>query len=381
MGVDVDRVLGLLKPEFQILEKGRKRQECVWRNQEVDYIPISLGGADVPELRNFPRYNFKEQFYDKQKMLAEQIWHLISTARSKSDSQLAMRANMGAPFLATVFGLEPMVFEDKMPWLKEHLSKGQIQGMEIGDFEHIARLGLMPRTIEYMQYFKEKLGNNAFVYLPDTQGPFDLAHQIRGNEIFTDMHDDPSFVHHLMELTTYVYIECSKVLKQAIGEKTDECYHNNACPYGFYLPNGGVRICEDTTVLLSPNLIREFVIPYTKKSLGAFGGGFIHFCGNGSHLIDLYMEIEEVRGIELGNPELHNYDEVMGKIIKHGKVLCSGWPKRKGEKTKDYFRRMLEPLGGKRKSLILVPHGGENSDWQDKEEIIGLWRSMQEKGF
>ncbi|MCK4419957.1 hypothetical protein KAV79_09130 [Candidatus Aerophobetes bacterium] len=118
----VEDPMSLLEPDFEILEKGKQRQQAIGRNENTDYLPLLLSNTTVPEKKkycqpekDYCQYNFKEQFYDRRKMLFEQLWELLSAARGRSDTQLSVSARMGAGFLPTVFGLKQGIFEDKDP--------------------------------------------------------------------------------------------------------------------------------------------------------------------------------------------------------------------------------------------------------------------------
>lgn len=372
----LDYVLGLLEPDKEQIETGRRRQAAVWEGVEPDYTPILLPPSRVPERAGYPSYNLKEQFYDPEKMLIEHVWGLIGQSRSPGDAQLAMRANLGTGFVPTTFGLEQLVFEDKMPWLKEHLDKATLQAMTPDEFgeEEIRTRGLVPCALEYIGYFKEKLGNKAYVYLSDTQGPFDIAHLVYGDRLFTDLYDDPEFVHHLMRLSTRAYISVSKVLKDAIGEPMSSGYHGN-----IYMGNGGVRCCEDTTTLLSPQAFREFVAPYIREALQPFGGGWVHFCGNGHQFLEELLDIPEVKGINFGNPERYDYEATMDLILERGKFYVGTFPTMPGEGIEAYFRRILQPLKkhGTRKGLIFMPQQDDSPEWQEPGRIVELWHELQ----
>lgn len=368
MLLEIDK---LLVPDEKLINKGKERQEAIWNNKKSDYIPILISGR-LPERDQYPVYNLKEQFFDKEKMWAEQLWSVIAQVRGGSDAQLSLRANLGTGLVPTIFGLEQLVFEDKMPWLKEHLSKEEIINFEFPD--DLSQAGLMPLAIEYINFFQEKLKGRAQVYVSDTQGPFDIAHLVRGDEIFTDFYDDPDFVHHLLRLSTRAYIECTKAMKVANREELSSGYH------GFlYMGRGGVRACEDTSTLLSPSCLREFVVPYLEEALRPFGGGWVHFCGHNPHLLDLVIDIDEVRGINLGNPEMYDYEEVMTKLLARGKFYYGGWPKNKEESRRKYFERILAPVKEAGKGLIFVPSGEDEADWQDVGLLQDLWCSLQDK--
>jgi len=52
--------------------------------------------------------------------------------------------------------------------------------------------------------------------------------------------------------------------------------------------------------MVSPELRREFCIPYTRRALNAIGGGWVHWCGDGHHMIDAYLEMPDLYGFQLG---------------------------------------------------------------------------------
>jgi uroporphyrinogen-III decarboxylase len=374
MGDEIEKVLKLLQPNFGALEKGMERQKAVWENREADYLPLLIGNMPIQERRDYPSYNKKERFYSKEKMLMEQAWGLISTARAESDAQLCAPVDLGAGFVPSILGLEQMVFEDKDPWLKDSLSKEEISRIEVEDIGAISEKGLVPKAIEYTEYFRERLSGKAHVSLCGDMfwGPFSIAHLIRRDEIFTDLYDDPPFVHHLMEIATHLYVETTKIVKRAAGESL-----RSGCRGRLYIGGGGgVMSNEDTVVLVSRSHAEEFVYPYLRKAFGAFGGALVHFCGDGNHLLAPLLDIPEVRGLNFGDTREYNYETVMEKILEKGKFYYGGWPRRRMESTESYFKRILAPLGGRKKGLILN-YGLTSEEKESPIKVMELWHSVQ----
>jgi len=229
------------------------------------------------------------------------------------------------------------------------------------------------RECRFLEHFRDRLDGRLSVYLPDTQGPFDIAHQARGHDIFTDMFDDPPFVHHLMELATHVYIEASRRLKGAAREPLDSGHHSGQ----MYMEECGARLCDDSAILLSPGLFEEFVLPYHQRALQPFGGGFVHWCGSGEHILTGYLTLPEVRGINLGNPEMYDPAELLPRLVEAGKVYFGFWPRDPDESLDTYFGRMLKPLGGEKRTLILSL--GRAPDMPPTDEIMSLWHEVQSR--
>jgi uroporphyrinogen-III decarboxylase len=371
---EIEKVLNFLQPNFDTLKKGTERQKAVWENREGDYLPLLVGNMPIEERKEYPSYNRKERFYGKERMLMEQVWGLISTARAESDAQLCAPVDLGAGFIPSILGLEQMVFEDKAPWLKDSLSKREISRTEVEDIGDISEKGLVPRAMEYTEYFRERLSGKAHVCLCGDMfwGPFSIAHLIRRDEIFTDLYDDPPFVHHLMEIATHLYIETTKIVKRMADEPL-----KSGCRGQLYIGGGGGVMCnEDTIILLSRSHAEEFVYPYMRRAFRAFDGALVHFCGDGNHLLDSLLEIPEVRGLNFGDPREYDYEEVMEKVLEKGKFYYGGWPKRGEESTKRYFRRILKPLGGQKRGLILN-YGLTPEEKGNPYAVMELWHSVQ----
>ncbi len=156
-----------------------------------------------------------------------------------------------------------------------------------------------------------------------------------------------------------------------------------------YMTSGGVRIIEDTSILLSLAMWNKFARSFTKEALKPFGGGTVHFCGKSESLLDNELSISEVRGVNLGQPELYDYKATMKRFLAAGKVYFGAcWPKRKDESVKEYFSRILASLKGEKRCLIFQPGGEgdldlshpveEKESWPSPEESIQLWHVLQE---
>ncbi len=396
--LEVDEILALLEPDTEVMEKGRRRQEAIWRGDEPDFLPILIGGIknlytekgeckigyewvrgfahgglvggeEIPEFDLFPHYDLKEQFYNKEKMLTFFTWELIARARCRSDAQLSIRANHGVVTHPSIFGVGYEVFPDKLPWSKEHLSIDQIVHQ---DLTNIGERGLYPHISEFMRYFKQKLQGKAQVFLPLILGPFDTAHQLRGTDIFLDMYDHPSSVFKLMEKTTESFIKSNLFFKKVIDEPLTAGMFDSV-----YMADCGVRLTGDSSILLSPEMWSKFVKPFIKEALKPFGGGVIHFCGKSDYLLDACLSLPEVKGINLGQPEMYDYESTIKKFMVADKVFIgSCWPRKKNELANDYFFRILYPLKGKKRNLIFQPAG--EGEWPEAHKTINLWHSLQD---
>ena len=365
--VPLDELVGALSEWTADFERRRRVQAAVWRKEPVDYLPLLIGGGPVPEMRGVRRYNLEEQFFSPEKMLREALYGMLSIARSGSEGVPSVRPNLGTGLLPTVMGAQEDVFPDKMPWVQRRPSVLEQEAFEPVD---LADKGLMPRALDYLDFFRETLQGAGNVYIGDTQAPFDIAHLVAGNDIFTDIYDDPARVHRLVAKSTAVYIECTRLMKEHAGEPPGQHYHSGL----LYSPTCGVRACEDTSTLLSHAVFLEFSLPYLQQALAPFQG-WVHWCGDGNHLLEDWMALPEVKGINMGDPQMHDYPKLIALCREHDCTLFGSPPRLEQETLEHYYRRVLAPLEGEKAHLLFYPcgwRGGESA-----AEQLEFWRKLQ----
>ena len=198
--------------------------------------------------------------------------------------------------------------------------------------------GLMPKVLEFQRYMK----THSFlpVGITDCQGPLTSANQLMGyDSLIYLMADHPTAAHELMDTITEALIAWVKKQKEVIGEPLDVCFWDQQVFTGTH---AGVWFSDDDASLMSPEMYREFVVPYNSRLLTAFGGGCIHFCGNAGHQADNLVDTEGL--VAFNNYNLWNLRplvEVKKKL--DGRVvlfLCDFTPVEYGE----YFREMVSLL-------------------------------------
>jgi uroporphyrinogen-III decarboxylase len=350
----------------------QKRQAAVFRGERPDRWPVMLHGGLTDEQKRIPTPNLQEAFNDVDMMLCQQLRGACSAANSNSDAVPSVRGNYGVGVLLATLGLEQMTFPDKMPWPQEHLSKEQIADLSVDDIE---LQGTFARALDYMRRHMAIMKGEPAVYCMDTQGPFDLAHLVMGDEIYYAMHDDPELVHHLLEFCLALSIRAHELMKAISGEGQNECYHSNS----LYADNLGIRICEDTTALISPDAMQTFALPYTRRLAQHFGGAWVHYCGRNDHLTRFCCEMPEIRAINFGlipgHLHDHPFEADMQRCAATGTVLFGNWPRFAGESGKDYLQRMYAWA----ERGVLIPQVGAALDGEEpmssREAVLDYWYS------
>ena len=133
--------------------------------------------------------------------------------------------------------------------------------------------------------------------------------------------------------------------------------------------------CDDSSVLLSEKLFVDFSLPYLYKLGEHCQSISVHYCGKG-HLDQHYFECPKVKTINLGQPELFDYEDYMSRIIQAGKIYTGSWPLLPEENTaEEYFTRILTPLEQGGDHLRLSIQGFEFG--KTSQELCRLWYLLQ----
>jgi len=346
-------------------------QEAVWLGKKPDHQPLLLTlNLSEEQSAHFPAFTPSEVHFDQEKMLLDETRRMACVAQAGMDSVPSARANMGCGIFPSLFtGIVPMLFDDdKMPWVQTHLSLDEIASLREEDIVVTDEFRL---ALEHMAHIAEKLsGTGAFVYPLDLQGPFDMAHIIYGDAFFYDIYDEPELMHHLLRLCCHAIElgvdECLKVMP-----RSDEYIaHYN----GVVIPRalGGFKISEDTSTLVSAEHLDEFVMPYTTRVLTHTKGGYIHYCGRNDALLDRVLAHPMVHGLNFGNPEKHDMESVLKRVVKAGKVFYGDTAKHADETEDAFFERSLRAAMAEDGlcKLLLVYNG---RDFARKDEVHAAW--------
>ena len=213
--------------------------------------------------------------------------------------------------------------------------RADVRRLELPDPE---RDGLMPRVLQFQRYMRD----SSFlpVGITDFQGPLTTANQLMGyDRLIYLMQDDPTALHELMDKITTTLIGWVKRQKREIGEPLTECISDQQIYTG---KHAGVWFSDDDCVLMSPASYREFVVPYNSRILGEFGGGCIHYCGNGTHQAENFLATDGL--LAINTYTLHHtraFRELKQKL--EGRIVlfaCDFTP----VEYEPYFRELLGGL-------------------------------------
>lgn len=267
-----------------------------------------------------PDIPINEAIEDYEKMLISQLQN-VSHALSGTKEALAVRANYGTGILSSILGAEIFVMPEEMntlPTTRCFTDGGQIQNLlEKGIPDLYGGFGR--RVLEMGEFFQEafapypNISRYVDIFHPDTQGPLDICELMWGGEMFYAMYDEPEQVHGFLRLVTDTY--------RAFLEKWYEICPNDKRVnghWGMFLHKGRLVLRDDSAMNLSPDLYREFALPYDKELLHYFEGGVVHFCGRGDHYIEILSEIPDLTGINMSQPHLNDMEKIYRNTVDKG---------------------------------------------------------------
>ena len=201
----------------------------------------------------------------------------------------------GTGILASAFGCEVSFTQGRDPSIAGPIlhSSADAARLRLPDPQ---RDGLFPRVLETAAYMKAH--GTYPVSLTDSQSPLDELILMCGHQqLYMWMYDEPALVHDLMSLVTEAFIQWVWAQKAVTGEPWNVCYGEQ----GVWIPEGcGVWIADDEAVNLSPRLYEEFIAPHYSRIFKEFGGGVLHFCGDGAHHAPALLQMEGLRAINSG---------------------------------------------------------------------------------
>jgi hypothetical protein len=146
-----------------------------------------------------------------------------------------------------------------------------------------------------------------FVRTPDVQGPLNtLGLMIEQTELLMALYECPAFVHRALTIITDAIISVLTRYRHDVGA---DRVVGNVWPWISLLDGKGISITQDFMPLIGPELYEEFELPQLKRIADAFGGVFIHCCGEyRQHLPTLAKATFKIHGIEIHYPATKIWD-------------------------------------------------------------------------
>ncbi len=342
----------ILSRDRERYDRSAEMQCAAFRFEPLERQPLLLSASLYGKQLDFPSFNSLEIHNDHEKMMLSGLRSALESMNGVREAVPSLRANMGCGIVPALFGVVPRLFEDKMPWVKEHLPKQRLMEMTPDDLRITPEFQM---ALDHMDYMRERLeGSGVRLFPVDIQGTFDTAHILLGDSIFYELYDDPSFVHHLLDLSCHAISIALRECRARMPESEREMPHYNALVMPREL--GGLKLSEDTPTLLNKEQIAEFITPYMHRALAEAGGGYIHYCGQNPHLYEAVMNEPLAYALNFGNPEKHDMAQVLSDCAAHGKLYYGSLAQQSGELDIPEITRLLRASRLNGRLHLLLTH-------------------------
>ncbi len=283
-------------------------------------------------------HDWEDKLFNVEAMFTDELKIIKAHADIEDDRVPATRVNFGTAQIAAAFGCEMYIPPNNLPCAKTHVLHDINDAVKM--VKPAKNAGWYKRLFEFSEFYMENLPEGVEIQLPDTQGTFNNAHLIRGNDIIFDFYDYPQQLEYFLDFITDYLIELIKNLAP---------YTTNRDGWFFdwgSLWKGNGRISNCTVHLISPGMYRDFVLERDVRFLEGIGGGRIHYCGSYPEVIDSFIHLPPVTGFDYDD-SLHDLF-VISKMTP-GNVPVSCWT-HSGSKT---MQKLLSGEWPEKRNIII----------------------------
>jgi len=295
-----------------MLDIGKNRQflERLWRleNEERPAFLIGYLGPRVKAGRPLHSALFstegedtvRQRLLNPDKFLRAQLDEIEAQASYKGDFVPSLCPTFGVINIPAAFGCEVVWWENNFPSAKplnldspEKIFDIQMPTLAAGE---------VSRILDYTRYFIAQTSGRIPIRLTDIQGPLDSAALIIGHtEFLALIRTHPAAAHHLLQKITDFTIEFARAQREVVLKAGAEFVPSLFSPW---MPDGfGISVSNDACVMISAADHDEYSVPYLDQISDAFGGIYIHSCGNWLHQMPSLEKVRNLRGLEFGVTE------------------------------------------------------------------------------
>lgn len=275
---------------------------------------ILLSGSNFIEAPNNPRLLFQAMKFTVDNM------HL-DTYCMMADLSLEAEA-CGCPVVFT---------EERVPSIHSHIirNKEDMVKLKVPDPYQDGRI---PVFLDCLKLMKKNLVG---LKLPCITGPFTLALNLRGTDLYTDLIKDGQFAKDLINVTSEVCIRYARVL---VYEGADM-----------------IIVAEPACSQLSPRHFNEFFLPYIQRVIKSIKRNCIlHICGNVNHLIQPICQTG-ASGISIDDVDLPVlFKEARDSLVIIGNVSPISFVMASPDDIAQKTRELLDTIQN-RGSFVIAP--------------------------
>ena len=337
-------------------------------------IPPARDMNEIWQVQIYDTADYEERFYNPGKMWENETARARPVINWPTDGIPTVRPNLGVIFIPAIAGQKFEFPKGQMPWCKEPLSQDAIRAVKDID---VTQTELMRLAEDFYRIHKKSSETEIIPYHPDTQGIFDIAHLLYGENIFYDITDENKspWLDELLDISMDLMVRAADHIKKIIGENQDSMTHGHGTEQGIFFPNAGLRISEDAPTMISPEMIDRFVIDRIEQCAEEFGGIFMHYCGKHEYFFERLCRCPEVKAIDIGNPEAYDTTWLFEIAAKTNTVLYTRINALENESWTDYTKRLAALTKQTSARLALRPLAYPKAK-QDAQNMLDLWHEL-----
>ena len=312
--------VGGQRTDAEHIEASRAFLQRLWR-LENDERPGFLIGYTGPRLRGGQPVRsalfategtdtVRDRLTDPAKFLAAQLAEIAGQLALRGDFVPALCPTLGVIGIPSAFGCPVVWWERDFPAVRPALGDDpsttldparsghgpeQVYDLHMPDVSD----GELGRILDYTRYFRQQTQGAYPIRMTDIQGPLDSAALIMGhNNFLLALRTHPNEVHHLLQMVTDFTIRVVRAQRAAADADFVPSLFQPWMADGW-----GVSVSNDECVMISARDHDEFSVPYLNQLADAFGGVYIHSCGNWLHQFPSLERVRNLRGLEFGASE------------------------------------------------------------------------------
>lgn len=339
---------------------------------EPDRPPLVVGATFPASLAlpapwdRFRRYPYHVAFKQPLAMLQNQLLSMVATPLALGDDgPLAIRNDHGTIQVASLMGGSWQQLEDNYPWVEHLTPRSDLEALARGNGAVAVAGGATDHGRATLRAYRDRLAacppcdELIQISMPDLQGPMDTAELLWGSDLFAELYEQPELIDGLLARVTDTMLAAYDAYRPLASDRLDPVINTQ---HGYAIP-GRLLIRGDSSIMISPKMYREQVMPHDARLLDAVGGGSIHFCGNGQHLIEAMLDIPSLRGLDFGQSAMMDIDTIYALCRPRGVCLTNVQPDREelvSRRAADRF-----PTGA-----VLAYRA---VDFDDAHEVVRAW--------
>ena len=198
-------------------------------------------------------------------------------------------------------------------------------------------------------------------------GPTDMHAVLRGHsQSILDCIDEPLRTAQLLKSLGEIFCQVTEEVWERIPLF---CGGYFDAQYSLWAPGPIIRMQEDATAVYSPELYRRLVQPTDRMLASRFECNFMHLHSTSMFLLDAFLEIEEIRCLEVNNdasgPPIEAMVPCFQRIQEAGRPLLI-----RGAFEPDELRMLVEALDPRGLFLLIMVR--TLSEVDERKGIVGL---------